>query len=235
MTANKKIEVIDLGHIHYKEAWDFQEKKLLEVKEQKIKNRDADENEKIPTSNYLIFCSHPNVYTLGSSGKIEHLKISENSLREKNISFYKTNRGGDITFHGEGQIVVYPILDLDNFFTDIHKYMRTLEESVIKTLEEFHITSGRIDRFTGVWTEPENPLKSKKICAMGVKLSRWVTMHGLALNVNTDLEYFQHIVPCGITHKEVTSMKKEIGYEINITDVKKKLEKNIIVSFQTEH
>ncbi|MDI9355789.1 MAG: lipoyl(octanoyl) transferase LipB [Chitinophagaceae bacterium] len=234
MQRNKKIQVIDLGCIDYKEAWDFQEKKLKEITEQKIKNRDMDENQKERTPNYLLFCSHPNVYTLGTSGKIEHLKIPESALQEKNISFYKTNRGGDITFHGEGQIVVYPILDLDNFFTDIHKYMRTLEESVIKTLKEFNITSGRMDKFTGVWTEPENPLNSKKICAMGVKLSRWVTMHGLALNVNTHLEYFQHIIPCGITHREVTSMKQELGYELNIMEVQQRLEKNIMFFFQTE-
>ena len=187
-------------------------------------------NEQETTANHLIFVEHPHVYTLGKSGKPENLLLSEDGLKEKNAVYYKINRGGDITYHGPGQIVGYPILDLDHFFTDIHLYLRTLEEAVILTLKDYGIIAGRYPGYTGVWIEPDLP-SARKICAMGVRCSRWVTMHGFAFNVNTDLTYFKNIVPCGIDDKDVTSMQRELGKELNINEVKKNLMGHIAVLF----
>jgi lipoyl(octanoyl) transferase len=211
-----EVECIDLGLIDYKEAWDLQEKLFQKTVQQKIDIRNG--NTSIETSNYIVFCEHPHVYTLGKSGSEENLLLNAEQLSEKEAVYYKINRGGDITYHGPGQLVVYPILDLDYFFTDIHKYMRFLEEVVISTLKEFGIKSGRFDGLTGVWIEAETP-RARKICAMGVKSSRWVTMHGIGFNINTDLNYFSHIIPCGIDDKAVTSMKQELGIPISMEKV----------------
>ena len=218
MEQNKKAKLIELGLIDYKEAWDFQEKLFNEIIELKIQNRNSEQPK--PTPNYLVTCQHPHVYTLGKSGKEDHLLIGDEELENKEAKFYKINRGGDITYHGPGQLVVYPIIDLDNFFTDIHLYMRYLEEAVIKTCTDYGLNAGRIEGLTGVWLSEPYP---RKICAMGVKSSRWVTMHGLALNVNTDLNYFGNIVPCGIDDKAVTSIQKEKGKEIDLKEVEKTL------------
>lgn len=230
----KKVKFIDLGLIDYKEAWDYQEKLFAEVVARKVNNRDLPENQQITTNNYLLFCEHPHVYTLGNTGDKEHLLISENQLKEKNATYYKINRGGDITYHGPGQIVGYPILDLDNFFTDIHKYLRFLEEMVIRTLAEYNILAGRSQGETGVWLDAENPLKARKICALGVRASRWVTMHGFAFNVNVDLDYFGNIIPCGITDKAVTSLEKELGRKIDEEEIKQKLKKHFTDLFVCE-
>ncbi len=226
---NKNITFEDLGLIEYQEAWDYQTKifeKTIAVKSVNRKKKDQG-LEVETTKNHLIFCEHPHVYTLGKSGKESHLLMNSTQLEENNISYHKINRGGDITYHGPGQIVGYPIFDLDNFFTDILKYLRFIEEAVILTLEEYGIKSGRIDGLTGVWLDIDDPIKSRKICALGVKCSRWVTMHGFAFNVNTDLSLFKNIVPCGIDDKAVTSMQNELGKEIDITEVKKKLLVNL--------
>jgi|ERR1019366_342871 lipoyl(octanoyl) transferase len=230
----KKVTLIDLGLIDYKQAWDYQEKLFDEIVTTKVANRKLPENKQQLTSNYLLFCEHPNVYTLGNSGDKQHLLINEKQLEEKNAAYYKINRGGDITYHGPGQIVCYPILDLDNFFTDIHKYLRFLEEIVIRTLSEYGIESGRSKGETGVWIDIENPLKARKICAMGVRASRWVTMHGFALNVNVDLGYFNNIIPCGIVDKAVTSMDKELGKKVEEQEVKQKLKKHFAELFECE-
>ena len=226
---NKNITFEDLGLIEYQEAWDYQTKifeKTIAVKS--VNRKKEDQGLEVETTkNHLIFCEHPHVYTLGKSGKESHLLMNSTQLEENNISYHKINRGGDITYHGPGQIVGYPIFDLDNFFTDIHKYLRFIEEAVILTLEEYGIKSGRIDGLTGVWLDIDDPIKSRKICALGVKCSKWVTMHGFAFNVNTDLSLFKNIVPCGIDDKAVTSMQNELGKEIDITEVKKKLLVNL--------
>jgi lipoyl(octanoyl) transferase len=213
-----KVKYIDLGLIDYQEAWTFQEKLFNEIIEIKIRNKRENLNE--PTAHYLITCQHPHVYTLGKSGKEAHLLLDQVGLKEKDATYYKINRGGDITYHGPGQVVVYPILDLECFFTDIHKYMRLLEEAVIMTCAAFGVQTERIEGLTGVWLNGANP---RKICAMGVKSSRWVTMHGLALNVNTDLSYFGNIIPCGIEDKAVTSLQAELSKELDIAEVSKKL------------
>lgn len=228
------IKLIDLGLIDYKQAWDYQEKLFNEIVLIKSKNRKLSPDSVLQTPNYLIFCEHPNVYTLGNSGNKEHLLINEKQLEEKNATYYKINRGGDITFHGPGQLVAYPILDLDNFFTDIHKYLRFLEEIVIRTLAEYGIESSRSKGETGVWIDAENPLKARKICAMGVRASRWVTMHGLALNVNVDLGYFNNIIPCGIVDKAVTSVDKELGKKVDLEEVKQKFKKHFSILFECE-
>ena len=222
----QKVKLIDLGLIDYKEAWDYQEKLFAEVVDTKVANRTLPENQQQTTNNFLLFCEHPHVYTLGNTGDKEHLLISENQLKEKNASYYKINRGGDITYHGPGQIVGYPILDLDNFFTDIHKYLRFLEEMVIRTLAEYGLTAERSAGETGVWLDASNPTKARKICALGVRASRWVTMHGFALNVNVDLKYFGNIIPCGIVDKAVTSLDKELGRKVDEQEVKQKLKKH---------
>lgn len=226
-TINKNIEFIDLGLVDYQQAWDLQEKMLADNVAIKIANRSLPETEQNSTKNHLIFCEHPHVYTLGKSGKQEHLLLNETELEAEEAQFYKTNRGGDITYHGPGQLVGYPILDLENFFTDIHQYMRFLEEAIIKTCEHFEIKAGRIQGLTGVWLDFDGGPRPRKICAMGVKTSRWVTMHGFALNVNTNLGYFNHIVPCGIDDKAVTSMKQELGTEVNLDLIKKVLFGNL--------
>lgn len=231
---SKKTQFIHLGLKDYKEAWDFQERLFKETVEQKIANRKSAQNDQIETKNHLIFCEHPHVYTLGKSGDENHLLANKAFLKKKHASFYKINRGGDITYHGPGQIVGYPILDLDHFFTDIHKYLRFLEEAVIQTLKEYGMDSGRIKGLTGVWLDWENEKKAKKICALGVRSSRWVTMHGFALNVNTNLEYFSYIVPCGIPEKAVTSLAKELGKEIDIKEVEEKLKRHLVKIFEME-
>ena len=207
---NKQIIVKDLGHKDYKETWDYQESLFEEIVELKRKNRA--ENTEVPTPNYFLFVEHPHVYTLGKSGHIENLLIDEAALAKKGATFYKINRGGDITYHGPGQIVGYPIIDLENFFTDIHKYLRSLEEVIIRTLADYGIKGERSEGETGVWLDVGTPF-ARKICAMGVRASRWVTMHGFALNVNTDLGYFDNIIPCGIRGKAVTSLNVELSKE----------------------
>lgn len=216
---NKQIIVKDLGHKDYKETWDYQESLFEEIVELKRKNRA--ENTEVPTPNYFLFVEHPHVYTLGKSGHIENLLIDEAALAKKGASFYKINRGGDITYHGPGQIVGYPIIDLENFFTDIHKYLRSLEEVIIRTLADYGIKGERSEGETGVWLDVGTPF-ARKICAMGVRASRWVTMHGFALNVNTDLGYFDNIIPCGIRGKAVTSLNVELSKEkVDTEEVKK--------------
>lgn len=208
---NKKTTFVDLGLKEYKEAWTYQTNLFEKLIAIKTANRDLAQDAQSPTANYIIFCEHPHVYTLGKSGKQDNLLVNTESLSALNASYYHINRGGDITYHGPGQLVCYPILDLENFFTDIHVYMRSLEEAVIQTLKTFDIHAGRVPGLTGVWVNPEDEKNTRKICAMGVKTSRWVTMHGLALNVNTNLKYFENIVACGIRDKAVTSMHSELG------------------------
>lgn len=231
---NKKTQFIHLGLKDYQEAWDYQESLFKETVDQKITNRKLPIEEQKVTENYLIFCEHPHVYTLGKSGDENHLLANDSFLKEKNASFYKINRGGDITYHGPGQIVGYPILDLDHFFTDIHKYLRFLEEAVILTLKEYDIASGRVEGLTGVWLDGNDDRKARKICALGVKSSRWVTMHGFAFNVNTNLDYFNYIVPCGIQDKAVTSLSKELGMEIDIKEVERKLKSHLATIFEMD-
>ncbi|WP_187262183.1 lipoyl(octanoyl) transferase LipB [Pontibacter beigongshangensis] len=223
MLQNKEISFERLGLIDYKEAWEYQEKLFGSVLNLKAQNRAASPEAQVPTPNYLLFCSHPHVYTLGKSGHESHLLINEEALKAKEATYYKINRGGDITYHGPGQLVGYPILDLDNFFTDIHKYLRFLEEAIILTLQDYQIKAGRIAGLTGVWLDHEEQRNPRKICAMGVKCSRWVTMHGFAFNINTDLNYFNNIVPCGISDKQVTSLKRELGHEVEMAAVEEKL------------
>ena len=216
---NKQIIVKDLGHKDYKETWDYQESLFEEIVELKRKNRA--ENTDLPTPNYFLFVEHPHVYTLGKSGHIENLLIDEAALAKKGATFYKINRGGDITYHGPGQIVGYPIIDLENFFTDIHKYLRSLEEVIIRTLADYGIKGERSEGETGVWLDVGTPF-ARKICAMGVRASRWVTMHGFALNINTDLGYFDNIIPCGIRGKAVTSLNVELSKEkVDTEEVKR--------------
>ena len=228
---NKKVSFRDLGLIDYKQCWDFQEELFAEILAVKSSNRK--ENKKVSTKNHLIFCEHPHVYTLGKSGDEKNLLVNEDYLKSRGATFHKINRGGDITYHGPGQIVGYPILDLDNFFTDIHKYLRFLEEAVILTLKEYGLESERSPGETGVWFDVGTP-KARKICALGVKSSRWVTMHGFAFNVNSDLSYFGNIIPCGITDKSVTSLQKELGMEVGMNEVRKKLKVHLIELFEME-
>lgn len=233
----KTIYFEDLGEIAYDTAWDYQEKLLkenLHIKSEWYSTQSTTVPYNLNTKHHLLFCSHPHVYTLGKSGHIEHLLVNDTRLKELNVSFFKTNRGGDITYHGPGQIVGYPILDLEHFVTDLGKYMRNLEEVMIRMLAEYGIVAGRLAGSTGVWLDADVPGSARKICAMGVRCSRWVTMHGFALNVNTDLKYFDYIVPCGITDKTVTSMQKELGREINETEVKNKLIEKMEEVFEAE-
>lgn len=229
---NKNIQFVDLGRKSYKETWDFQQEVFQKILLQKSKNKELETPK--PTENFLFFVEHLPVYTLGKSGKMEHLLLSKEALKQKNIDFFKIDRGGDITFHGLGQVVGYPILDLDNFFTDIHKYLRFLEEVIIKTLSDYGIKATRSKGETGVWIDVETPF-ARKICAMGVRASRWVTMHGFALNVNTDLGYFDHIIPCGIRDKAVTSLQAEIGKTIDLEEVKEKIKKYFLEIFSEEN
>ena len=220
----QEVDFIDLGLIDFKKAWDFQEELFQSIIDVKRTNRKIDSSEISPikTRSKLIFCEHPHVFTLGKSGQQNHLLINEQQLITKGASFYKINRGGDITYHGPGQLVGYPIFDLDNFFTDIHKYLRFLEEAVILTIKEYGLSGGRIDGSTGVWLDWDNP-KARKICALGVRSSRWVTMHGFAFNINSDLKYFSNIIPCGIKDKTVTSLEKELGKPLEMKEVQEKV------------
>ena len=232
ITKNKSVTIKDLGVVDYKKCWDYQEELFKSVVDIKIKNRRQSLN--LQTLNYLLFVEHPHVYTLGKSGDISNLLINESQLEQRGAKFYKINRGGDITYHGPGQIVGYPILDLDNFFTDIHKYLRFLEEVIILTLKDYGLSASRNPGKTGVWLGVETPF-TRKICAMGVRASRWVTMHGFALNANVDLSYFDNIIPCGITNNSVTSLNKELGVEnVDLIEVKQKLIKNFKILFEAE-
>ena len=233
----------DLGEMDYQSAWDYQEQMMKANLDIKTQNRLLqlagpaellNEQERQSTINHLLFVEHPPVYTLGKSGKKEHILIGENDRAEKGIQFFNTNRGGDITFHGPQQIVGYPILDLENFFTDIGLYLRTLEEMIIMTLADYGVEAGRSAGETGVWLDAGILGKERKICAMGVRCSRWITMHGFAFNVNTDLSYFNHIIPCGIQNKQVTSLQKELGMKVNLEEVKQKVKKNFAVCFDAE-
>ncbi|OXG05195.1 lipoyl(octanoyl) transferase [Flavobacterium araucananum] len=229
---NKKIQLQDLGSKDYKSTWEYQEEIFAAIVDLKIKNRREELD--LPTPNYLLFVEHPHVYTLGKSGDLENLLLNEKQLEAKGATFYKINRGGDITYHGPGQIVGYPILDLENFFTDIHKYLRFLEEAIILTLEEYGLKCGRSDGETGVWLDVGTPF-ARKICALGVRASRWVTMHGFALNVNVDLGYFDNIIPCGIRGKGVTSLQVELGVEkVDEDEVKAKIIKHLTQLFEAE-
>ena len=229
---NKKIQLQDLGSKDYKSTWEYQEELFKDIVDLKIKNRR--EELELETPNYLLFVEHPHVYTLGKSGDLENLLLNEKQLEAKGATFYKINRGGDITYHGPGQIVGYPILDLENFFTDIHKYLRFLEEAIILTLEEYGLKCGRSEGETGVWLDVGTPF-ARKICALGVRASRWVTMHGFALNVNVDLGYFDNIIPCGIRGKGVTSLQVELGIEkVDEDEVKAKIIKHLTELFEAE-
>ena len=229
---NRKIKFIDLGLMDYKEAWDFQQKLFDEIVEIKKKNRKDSTNKKTP--NYFLLVEHPHVYTLGKSGNMSNLLIDETELKNKGASFYKINRGGDITYHGPGQIVGYPILDLENFFTDIHKYLRFLEEVIILTLKNYEIKGERNQGKTGVWIDTKTPFP-RKICAMGVRASRWVTMHGFALNANVDLNYFNNIIPCGLANNIVTSISNEKKRKtVDVLKIKELLKRNFLDVFQAE-
>lgn len=229
---NKKIELQDLKLKDYKETWDYQELLFKQILDVKIKNRREELD--LPTPNYFLFVEHPHVYTLGKSGDLSNLLVSEKKLADIGATFYKINRGGDITYHGPGQIVGYPIIDLENFFSDIHKYLRFLEEMVVLTLAEYGLKAERSKGETGVWLDVGTPF-ARKICAMGVRASRWVTMHGFALNVNSDLGYFDHMIPCGIKGKAVTSLNVELGIkEVPVSEVKEKLLKHFAQLFEAE-
>lgn len=229
---NKEVHFQQLSLIDYQQALDYQEELFSQIVQLKIHNRKSLPENQLITPNYLLFCQHPHVYTLGKSGKAAHLLADTEKLARLQASFYHINRGGDITYHGPGQLVGYPILDLDNFFTDIHLYLRLLEEAVILTLKDYDIQSGRIAGLTGVWIDVDKPEKARKICALGIKTSRWITMHGFALNVNTDLSYFNHIVPCGIDDKAVTSMQQELGTFVSIAQVEQQVLTHLADLFQ---
>jgi lipoyl(octanoyl) transferase len=233
---NKNVQFVDLGLVPYKETWDLQESLMSHTASIKLANRNLSESQAQPTPNFLLFCEHPHVYTMGKSGDESHLLMQESFLHTIGASYFKINRGGDITYHGPGQLVGYPILDLENFYTDIHLYLRMLEEAIIRTCEHYKLIAGRIDGLTGVWIDPtsDNP---RKICAFGVKASRWISMHGFAFNVNTDLSYFDHIVPCGIAKKGVTSLQKELSREVNQSEVKALVLSNLqeLFLFTPEH
>ena len=232
---NRRVFLRDLGLIDYKQAWDYQEELFAGVVALKLANRDRPITEQLPTPNYLIFCEHPHVYTLGKSGDQSNLLLDEVGLKRRNASFYHINRGGDITYHGPGQVVGYPIFDLDNFMGDIHRYLRALEEAVILSLRDYGLDGGRIDGLTGVWLDHGGGPRPRKICAIGVRTSRWVTMHGFALNVTTDLSYFEGIVPCGIDDKAVTSLNTELGRPVDMQEVKARLLKRLseVFGFET--
>lgn len=232
LSKNKSIHFQDLGLMDYKACWDYQETLFNSIIAQKIANRDLPVEQQQPTQNHLLFVEHPHVYTLGKSGDEKHLLLNEAQLHDKQANYYKINRGGDITYHGPGQLVAYPILDLDNFFTDIHKYLRLLEETIILTLKDYGIESGRSKGETGVWLDADNPLKARKICAMGVRCSRWVTMHGWGFNVNSNLDYFNNIVACGIVDKGVTSLDKELGRPVDMAEIKEKLKRHFANLFE---
>jgi lipoyl(octanoyl) transferase len=233
MNQNKEVQFVDLKLIEYKQAWDLQEALLNRIDTVKLANRGLAEDSKKVTENFLLFCQHPHVYTLGKSGDESNLLLQESFLSTINATYFKTNRGGDITYHGPGQLVGYPILDLENFYTDIHLYLRMLEEAIIKTCEGYGLVAGRIDGLTGVWINPTQE-DARKICAMGVKASRWISMHGFALNVNTDLSYFSHIVPCGIATRGVTSLQQELGQEMDFQAVSDTVKGHLTDLFKME-
>jgi len=228
------VKCIDWGKMAYQEAWDKQEALFKAKVDIKFANRSLPEHEQVLPQNHLILCEHPHVYTLGKSGSENNLLINEAFLQKIGATYVPINRGGDITYHGPGQVVGYPILDLEQFFTDIHKYLRLLEEAIILTIAEYGLKGERYEGYTGVWLDAAIPAKARKICAMGVRCSRWVTMHGFAFNVNTDLDYFNHIVPCGITDKQVTSLQKELGHEVDVAEVKEKIIKHLSALFNME-
>ena len=230
----QQVHFYDLGLIDFKESWDLQENLLNESVEQKLRNRTVPFSEQILPPHHLLFCEHPHVYTLGKSGHEKHLLVNDVFLEKINATYYRINRGGDITYHGPGQLVGYPVFDLDQFFNDIHLYLRYLEEAVILMLAKYGIKGGRISGQTGVWLDENNPLLARKICAYGVRCSRWVTMHGFALNVNTDLSYFNHIIPCGITDKSVTTLQKELGRPVDMHEVKSLLKETLAQVFNCE-
>ena len=224
----------DLGSMDYKACWDLQEVHFNRTVQTKFDNRAKAPEEQVVTTDHLFFVEHPHVYTLGKSGDMANLLLDDEALTKVDARFYAINRGGDITYHGPGQIVGYPIFDLDHHFTDIHKYLRYLEEAIILTLADYGITAGRIEGLTGVWLDPELGAKARKIAALGVKCSRWVTMHGFAFNVNADLSYFNHIIPCGITDKAVTSMHLELGKTLDMEEVKATLKNHLAEVFEVE-
>lgn len=230
----QKVIFKDLGIIEYKQAWDYQESLLQEnVKIKSTLRNSATPDSELQTRHFFLLCEHPPVYTLGKSGKKEHVLMSDDELAANNIAFFNTNRGGDITFHGLQQIVGYPILDLEKYYTDIGKYLRNLEEVIILTIAEYGIKGGRSKGETGVWIDEDIPGKERKICAIGVRCSRWITMHGFAVNVNTDLSYFNNIIPCGIENKQVTSIEKELGRAVDYNEVKEKLKRNFEKIFES--
>ena len=232
--VNHQTKFIDLGLVEYQQAWDYQTGLFNSILEIKSQNRNLSVDDQRITDNYLLFCEHPHVYTLGKSGNEENLLIKKEELSSIGATYHHINRGDDITYHGPGQLVGYPILDMENFVTDIHQYMRLLEEGVIQTLAEFNIEAGRLKGLTGVWLDVDQPNKARKICAMGVKTSRWVTLHGLALNVNTDLSYFDKMIPCGINDKAVTSMQKELSAPVNMDNVKTILKEKLAELFKMD-
>ena len=226
--TKQKIIFKDLGLMEYQTAWDYQEKLLQENVRRKslvYSQVSGVTDSALPTQHYLLFTEHPLVYTLGKSGNKENVLLDNDGLKEKDIQFFNTNRGGDITFHGPGQVVGYPILDLEKYYTDIGKYLRNLEEVIMLTMVEYGMKGERSPGETGVWMEPGVPGRERKICAIGVRCSRWITMHGFAFNINTDLAYFNHIIPCGIANKQVTSLEKELGYKVDMEEVKGKVKK----------
>ena len=229
-----KVRFTDLGLIDYKTAWDIQQQHFDLISATKLANRKRSDIERVLVENRLYFCEHPHVYTLGKHGDEKNLLLDKKMLDEKEIGFYQINRGGDITYHGPGQIVAYPVFDLDTLFTDIGKFLRLMEEAIILTISEYGIIGGRIEGLTGVWLDINDPIKARKICAMGMHISRWVTMHGIALNVNSDVDYFKNIVPCGIQDKGVTSMQKELTYKPDIEEVKSKLLNHLQQLFNIE-
>ena len=233
MNQNKEVQFVDLNLVEYKQAWDLQETLLNRIATVKLANRGLSDDSKVITENFLLFCQHPHVYTLGKSGDESHLLLQESFLSTIGATYFKTNRGGDITYHGPGQLVGYPILDLENFYTDIHLYLRMLEEAIIKTCGGYGLVAGRIEGLTGVWINPTQE-DARKICAMGVKASRWISMHGFALNVNTDLSYFSHIVPCGIATRGVTSLQQELGQEMDFQSVSDVVKGHLVDLFKME-
>ena len=230
---NKQVKFEDLGLIDYQKAWDYQGELMQKIIDIKLKNRELPTENQIITSNFFLFVEHPHIYTLGKSGDENNMLINTEKLKQINADFVKTNRGGDITYHGFGQIVGYPILDLENFVTDIHLYMRNLEEVIIRTMADYGLHGDRSKGETGVWLDVGKPY-ARKICAMGVKASRWVTMHGFAFNVNTDMKYFDYIIPCGIKGKQVTSLEQELGQKVNIEEVKDKIKKHFAEVFDCQ-
>jgi lipoyl(octanoyl) transferase len=228
-----QVHFMDWGLVPYQQAWDQQEAIFKVAADLKFERRLSGAVDEKPIEHHLIFCEHPPVYTLGKSGKIENLLLNQEELEAVHAQFFPINRGGDITYHGPGQLVGYPIFDLEQFYTDIHLYLRNLEEAIILTLAEYGIKAGRYEGYTGVWIDADLP-SARKICAMGVRCSRWITMHGFAFNVNTDLSFFKHIVPCGIDDKDVTSIQRELGHEVDMNELKKRLKAKLSSVFNIE-